>query len=265
MHLSAFTATTHLASVNNAHQSDESRQPEDGNEQIFTTSIERPWSTSSNLDLGSTLPPHSGANSAISLSKDHSFPCYRLWSFGFNQQSLRTFIDSIPTDIRSAFQELFVVLLTFEFNRISQLKAVGQLCANTCRSYSAGSCFEHDELESKICDEEGICAYLSIRYDPNQKQRKNLVISQTFSLLMGLHQEEALSRFANFDVILPMPSPDFLCFLVDTFLCWSQPVSERYFRMHFGYTESNKTVLLKETVVRTFNSWGELVQVMSQS
>jgi hypothetical protein len=233
-------------------------------EQLDDTSIiERPWSTPPRLDLVSALLPRFNLNIPVTTPDATSLPCYRLWSFGFNPLSLRNFIDSIPKDILSVLQELFAVLRSFELNRISQIKLVGQMCANVHGPQSEARCFDYEEWESRMCDEEGISSYLSIKYDPEQMRRKNVFMNRSFGLLMGIHQEEALARFANNDVILPMPSEDFLCFLVDTFLCWSQPVTERYVRMHFGYNGMSKTVLLKESVMRTFNSSGELVQVIN--
>ena len=235
-------------------------------EQLDDTSIiERPWSTSHRLDLVSTVLPRFDLNIPVTPPDATSLPCYRLWSFGFNAFSLRSYIDSIPKDIVSVLQELFAVLRSSELNRIAQIKMVGQMCANAHSPQSEARCFDYEELESSMCDEEGACSYLSIKYDPEQKRRKNVFMNRSFGLLMGVHQEEALARFASNDVILPMPSEDFLCFLVDTFLCWSQPVTERYIRMHFGYNGMSKTVLLKESVMRTFNSSGELVQVIDIS
>ncbi len=81
---------------------------------------------------------------------------------------------------------------------------------------------------------------------------------------MGVHREEALARFAGFELELSYSETDFLAMLAHGLDVTTRTHTERYMRLTLGFSEGRRGMLARVNQARVFNALGQVTQVRSE-
>jgi hypothetical protein len=191
------------------------------------------------------------------IRKDWSFlPIRRFWTIGYNQTALSQWFDMIPADIGFLLRRLAARVEDEMLSRIMHLKAIEGLRTRAATDLDDAGLISWQDFWD--CDE--TCPHIAIRYDPVTQQRTNIYANKKLASLVGYHIEEYLSRFAAYDMEIPVPLEDFLYVVIDEIL--SIPVIKKEMYLRLVSSKCNqKGVLVVITNKKTFNAAGEIIQV----
>ena len=226
-----------------------------------TTWIERPIAFSGEL----AFSVENSLEVARAKSNWSFLPLIRLWSWGINRDELVEWFDSIPHEIVFILQQILSKLHTALAARAS--------LTNTTRSFNTNQitdgsipfdnpfrAVENSKLIGDSFEEYGV-AFTQIDYDSSTQERKSAHTNKTSAFIEHMHCEEYLARMANHDLCIPMPPFDFLCFLMDGLLRFSEQRIERTFRLCNFNNESGGAMFVQGVTIRSYDAGGLISKV----
>ena len=189
-------------------------------------------------------------------------PMFRLWSIGYCRPLLVDWFASFPPELVHAFRKSLAVVQKNMIDRISYLHSFESLRTATVVECEAIST-EFDCSFDGTLDDITSCAFMSLRFDPKTQIRQRVWANSMQAGISGIHREELLARFANHDLTFGMSDIEFLCLCIDDLLNGMADRAERFYRQIFVCSNGAvRAVLLHGSRARTYNSVGQLVQVI---
>ncbi len=127
--------------------------------------------------------------------------------------------------------------------------------ANKCRCLS----FE----EESIWEAEKEIGLMKMEFDPSTQRRTNLAINSRIASFWGLHKEEFLIRLATHEASNGLPDLCTVCLLVSLITGSMHCEEVIYSRMCIRFSNEIHGILMRQEVVKMFNSKGQLTQVIA--
>jgi hypothetical protein len=215
--------------------------------------IERPLATYDNLDL--QYETCQFVYEKLKREWDY-LPMSRLWSVGYGRSLLVDWFASFPPELVYAFRKILAI---FQQNMIARLKYLSYFESMRRTTVDCGS--RPAEFDG-IWDDAPSFAFLSLRFNPNNQTRQKVWANKMQADINCVHREELLARFANHDLPFGMSDIEFLCLAVDELLNSTVDRGERYIRQIAVCNGEVRAVLLHGSRTRSYNSVGQLVQVL---
>ena len=164
-------------------------------------------------------------------------PLSRLWSIGYSRSLLVGWFASFPPELVHAFKSILVILQRNMIARVSYLKTFESMRTTVdCDSRSSDLGRAKDDVPA--------CAYSSVRFDPENQSWKKAWTNN------------------DQDVTFEMSGIEFLCLVIDELLNSTVDEADRYHRQIFVCNGAVRAVLLHRTRTHSYNSVGQLVQVI---
>jgi hypothetical protein len=193
------------------------------------------------------------------------FHLYRVWGFGINREELVKWFDSIPPDITAISQRILLTLQRLIIKRSEFLTSADHSIQAT-----PSLLFDDPIQNMETSDEMGdFCAsesfaYTLLEYDSSTQERRSAYSNRRGPSIEHMHREEYLARMASHDLPISMPAFDFLCYIMDDVLRYSEQRLERCFRMNKWDSVSGNSggaMLFHSTTIRSFDAVGRISKV----
>jgi hypothetical protein len=187
-------------------------------------------------------------------------PC--LVASGYTSCALGHLFEYAPTEIEYSLKQLMDYLEHLRRGQISHMREIHALYNSDCEEH--GNAFQSmQSMQREIIDEEDRSAVLMIRYEARSQRQTEILFNRALVDLVGVPQEEAQGRFAEYGPCLPMPIQDCLYALVDNVLNQSEQQLERYFRLCCSTHDAYQARLVAGVQLKSFDSVGQIVQVVA--
>jgi hypothetical protein len=181
-----------------------------------TNFIERPMASRSHILFSShqSFPK-------IELKSKWAFKIiYKIWAAGYQVQSLVNIFDSFSPSLAAVVSRSLSDLQERSNQKMLQLAQGSSSVGSFGKTGVIDECAAESTrmlAEAEMWEREEDYGFLQIVFDPNTQERRSLFMNTRFAALWGLHREEMLARFANFDVEIPRPELDSLRIFLDDF------------------------------------------------